>query len=73
MFAVILKMDFSQNIELLMEMYSQNECFTENQNGPYGPQEPFFYEMGLEISDEKKELCTKTENLKGLQKLKNQF
>ena len=28
-----------QNIELLIEIYNQTDCFAENQNGPYGPYE----------------------------------
>ena len=30
-------MEFFQKIDFLMEITDQNQFFTENQNGPYGP------------------------------------
>ena len=55
-------MGFSQNIELLMEIYSRND-FLPKTKMVRMVHRNLFYEMGLEISDEKKELWTKSKLL----------
>ena len=51
-----------------MIVTDQNHCSAENQNGPYGPQEPFL-QHGIENLGWKKEVMEKKYNFRGVAKI----
>ena len=59
-------------MDFLMEITDQNPIFTENQNGPYGPQEPFLQD-GIAHLGLKKGVMEENWKNRGIEKLKIEF